>query len=428
MASEGSVTKDILCLALGLLFAVWFVIAIWYRRRQKTLQSISDISKRIELHIGLGAESLKMAGGAAAIVGLALTAIELVHAQTSETNNLISNQLSSARALLDGSTVAQRVAGVQRLAALDAIEPSNRLERYRELLLRVHDWSPYESSRTAACLAGKLRLPTDADDLKLNDPPSVPITPPTEAVMHVLQAVGGATLLGRIDLRAVKLSQGEFAGMSFVGANLALSDLSGTNLADADLSGRADLFCANLYGSRLLGARLSGANMPGALLAGAALGPGSSARKTDLSGANLSGADLRNSFLCGLSFSGVNLENADLGGSIAYGADFRDATLTNTSFFDARLAGSSFEGAKFSSSALKPNFTCADLDGRSVSPTEICGSPGPSTHTFPLAKLPNEIRDRVTLCRTLIDGREEMRDCPPEKVACARDALPQTAQ
>ena len=129
--------------------------------------------------------------------------------------------------------------------------------------------------------------------------------------------------LSNIQLSKASLSQGNFAGVDFTGADLSEADLSQGNFADADFSG------ATLNEANLGQGNFANADFSGATLNEANLEQGNFAN-ADFSGATLNEANLRQSNFTDADFTDASLNKANLGQSNFTNADFTNANLNET--------------------------------------------------------------------------------------------------
>lgn len=420
-------TTPVCMLAIVSLLAVilaWMALfAIRRRARRRIEESAAGADKKLELEVTLDTELLKLGAGAVVLLGLALTAVQALDARNKAVQDIVTTRHEKAYGLLgtkddDGS----HVGGVYAMASLDDVDRSGQPDRFRSLLIFAKRWSPYVSERTKLCQVPQTILSARWAD-HLPTQASAPVNVGTQAVLEAVARVGGSKTLGALDLAATNLSESSIDGIDLHGSMLARADLSGAALRRADLE-NADLFCTNLYRAHLRGVRASAVNAPGALLMEADLGPPIDGKAAELIGATLNGADLRTAKLCGARLDRAQLQHAALDGAVAYDADFDGADLTEASLQEAKLGGASFAGAVMRPDALKPDLTCADLDGGSVTAEAYCRAADGRVRTVGPAKIPDDLRQRFTFCRTRISGHDENRDCPGPPPKCLRDTAP----
>jgi hypothetical protein len=187
-------------LALG---AAWYALCRWRKRLHREIAALPRNEKSVELHLSLDTDTLKLAGGAAVVVGLALTAIQILQDRTASDRAFVTERLEKAYTRLAQTSDAERVAGVLALPGLDAIDPDGRRERYVTLMVFLRSWSPYRSRRTDRCLVDS--TPTGMWPADVTDEPSTLPTDPTRWAVRVLSNAGTGRLIERIDLHALNL-------------------------------------------------------------------------------------------------------------------------------------------------------------------------------------------------------------------------------
>lgn len=153
--------------------------------------------------------------------------------------------------------------------------------------------------------------------------------------------------LTAVDLHDIDLSAGNYARITFVGAQFSDSKLAGNRFDDADLSDcvfdRADLTQAVLNDAILRRASFSNTKLFGAKL-----------RRADCSGAALEGASLWASDLTEANFTGAKLVEASLLHATLERANVRGADLTGAVVLSSQLNSTSGSPAKLPSpSAFK---------------------------------------------------------------------------
>lgn len=270
-----------------------FFSAILYGIPRKQITSYSTLSPKDkgELENEFRKTLAQIIGGAAILLGLYFTAMEVragQERQTTERYHWAVTQLGSDEpvARLGGIYTLARIARESEADQRAVVKILTSFIRYHRPLPSANDTSP---ARLTGCA-------TYQD----------PILFDVQAAIDVLR-----------DRRSFLQSEGE-----------EYLDLSRADLRNANLS-RIDLRKANLRESLLEGVQLVGADLTHADLYGARLD------SADLSDSRMEWTQLSNAALCGTRLRGADLNNAvltdaDLSGARISGAVLRDATLKNT--------------------------------------------------------------------------------------------------
>lgn len=138
------------------------------------------------------------------------------------------------------------------------------------------------------------------------------------------------------------------AEISFYGAIIPSTELTGANLSEASLEdanlSRSELSGTNLHEANLTWTNLRGAHLNGADLSEAVMGNAMLELAT-LDDAVLDKAQMIRIIGCGTSFVNTKLRNVDLTWSILLGCDMSGADLTGSNLRGCNLHGVNFDGA-----------------------------------------------------------------------------------
>jgi uncharacterized protein YjbI with pentapeptide repeats len=147
--------------------------------------------------------------------------------------------------------------------------------------------------------------------------------------------------LAGLDLSNRNLTEIDFSGAVFYGANLKFANLERANLFCADMR-NVDARYANFTGADLRGSTLTNSNLSFAKLDKADMRQG---RLAKMGPDGMERIVERNGSSAGVDFSHCSLRGASLDKANLTGANFTGANFTGASFKGARFQNASFEGA-----------------------------------------------------------------------------------
>ena len=244
---------------------------------------------------------------------------------------------------------------------------------------------------TMAAFAGFLawRLPRWYAELQTISDPKERISLENEIFKNVMQAVGGAFVLGGLYFTGRTLAlnrEGQITerfskAVEHLGSEQLCIRLGGIHAlariahdSPKDARPIMEIFCA--FVRTTLAGRTSLAKLP--LDASAALlliTTGEKDYPLDLSGIDLSGADFRNCALDHVNFEDSNLQGADLSLASLRSSRFRGADLMNSNLRDADLEGADLVAANLCQSSFRDaNLRGTNLLGANLSEATLLGA------------------------------------------------------